>query len=364
MCLFPRLVENPKYKITKKNGGNVPVLHDKRIGYVPIGCGKCMECMKKKSSNWKVRLKEEVRNNTNGKFVNLTFSNESFKEIMIKGKIESKGYERDNDIATQAVRWFLERWRKKFKKSVKHWFVTELGSKYTERVHIHGIMWTNESNEEIEKIWGYGNVVIGNEVSERTINYISKYITKVDLKHKYYTPKILTSAGIGKDYINRLDAKGNKYKGEETNEVYKDRSGYKMALPIYYRNYIYTEEEREKLWLHKLDKNERWVGGEKIDVSTDKGIEQYYKLLEYYQNVNKRLGFGNNEIDWEARNYEIQRRNMLMKNNINKVSKATQLTKNPAKAGRSQRKDNKKAVNDGEMRDKIKNNSWSQWKKS
>ena len=45
------------------------------------------------------------------------------------GKIE-------DGIATLAVRRFLERWRKKYKKSVKHWFVTELGGKFTERIHL------------------------------------------------------------------------------------------------------------------------------------------------------------------------------------------------------------------------------------
>ena len=33
------------------------------------------------------------------------------------------------------------------------------------------------------------------------------------------------------------------------------------GLPIYYRNLIYTEEEREKLWIEKLNKGERWIGG-------------------------------------------------------------------------------------------------------
>ena len=279
MCLYPKLVENPKYKVTKKNGGDVPVLRDRRIGYVPIGCGKCMECMKKKSNNWKVRLKEEIRTNNTGKFITLTFSNEALKEIIEKGNIDSEGYERENDIAKQGVRWFFERWRKKYKKSVRHWLVTELGHKNTERIHLHGLLFTNESHKEIEKLWKYGNVVIGEYVNEKTINYISKYVTKIDIDHKEYQPKILCSAGIGKSYIDRPDARNNKYNGKDTIEVYKDRSGYKSSLPIYYRNYIYTEDEREQLWIDKLDKNVRYVCGEKVDIS--KGDETYYKLVDY-----------------------------------------------------------------------------------
>ena len=33
--------------------------------------------------------------------------------------------------ATRAVRFFLERWRKEYKKSLRHWLVTEIGGNYT-----------------------------------------------------------------------------------------------------------------------------------------------------------------------------------------------------------------------------------------
>ena len=67
-----------------------------------------------------------------------------------------------------------------------------------------------------------------------------KYIFKIDVKHKAYKPIILTSSGIGSGYMKRTDVFNNKYKGEETNERYKTRQGYEVALPIYYRNKIYS----------------------------------------------------------------------------------------------------------------------------
>ena len=81
MCLYPRLIKNPKYRVTKKNGGNVPSPSDTRVMYVPIGCGVCFECMKQKANSWKARLLEDLKENTNGKFVTLTFSNEKYTEI-------------------------------------------------------------------------------------------------------------------------------------------------------------------------------------------------------------------------------------------------------------------------------------------
>jgi hypothetical protein len=81
MCLYPRLVKNPKYTPNKKNGGIVPQLTDHRILAVPIGCGECIECMQKKAREWKVRLKEEIKTNKIATFVTLTFSNEAITKL-------------------------------------------------------------------------------------------------------------------------------------------------------------------------------------------------------------------------------------------------------------------------------------------
>jgi hypothetical protein len=322
MCLYPKLINNRKYQSNKKNGGNIPAVTDKRVLVVPVGCGKCMECKKQKARNWQVRLHEEIRHDKKGKFVTLTFSNESIKELSkdIKGL---DGYNLDNEIAKKAVRRFLERWRKKYKKSVKHWLVTELGGNGTENIHLHGIIWTNESDKTINDIWKYGYTWIGNNknggyVNEKTINYIVKYVNKVDEKHKEYNSRILTSAGIGKKYLDRIDSKANKYKGKDTKEIYITRQGMKIALQIYYRNKIYTEEEKEKLWLQKLDEEIRWVNGEKVDIS--KGEEEYYKLLEYHRKKNKRLGYGDDTKNWEQKRYENSRRNLLTKQRIWKAN--------------------------------------------
>lgn len=307
----------------KKNGGIIPPLPlrdgkpDERVMYVPVGCGKCMECKKKKSREWQVRLLEEVKHDKKGVFVTLTFNTESLRKLST-GIHKLEGYERDNEIAKIAVRKFLERWRKKNKKSVKHWLVTELGHEGTEHMHMHGIIWT-EKEDEIQERWGYGNVWLPKKgegyISERTVNYITKYVNKTDQKHKYYEPIILTSAGIGKEYIGTYNNKRNKYKKEEkTNEAYENRQGYKMAMPIYYRNNTYSEEEREKLWIEKLDEKVRYVDGVKIDISESE--ESYYKVLEEAREKNERLGFGNNKINWDRKKYENERRNIIHKERI------------------------------------------------
>lgn len=325
MCLYPTLIKNRKYIPNKKNGGVVPHLHeikDKRVLTVPVGCGRCMECRKKKAREWQTRMLEDIRKNKNGKMVTLTFSDESIKElteeITKKRGYEKKGYELDNEIATLAVRKFVERWRKEHKKSVRHWLVTELGHNGTENIHMHGIIWTDEPIEKINKHWKYGFTWTGTFVSEKTVNYIIKYIHKQDKDHKEYKSKILTSAGIGNNYTNRTDAKNNRYNNKgETKEYYRTRTGHKVGLPIYWRNKIYNEEEKEKLWLKKLDEQVRWIENIKIDISVNE--EEYYKVLEEARAKNKRLGYQTNEIDWNKKKYEEQRRTLLQQERITRA---------------------------------------------
>lgn len=348
MCLYPKLILNRKYIGNKKNGGIAPTPPDPRVLFVPVGCGKCMECKKQRTNNWRIRLMEEIRTAVRAKFVTMTFSEKSLIEIEYNihkeereklGKANKKtdkrvkytkatGYELDNKIATYAVRHFLERYRKKYRTSIKHWLVTELGGNNTERLHIHGIIWTNEHEKtenkiltkwtdtkpEIEHIWKYGTVNRmqkgweDNYVNEITVNYIVKYINKTDDKHKLYNPIILTSAGIGKNYINRPDSRANKFKGEDTKTTYSTRQGIKLGLPIYYRNKIYTEKEREQLWINLLNKEERWVDG--LRVSIKDGEEDYNEVVKRAREVNRIRGFGTGSSTEEQKKYEKDRRNL------------------------------------------------------
>ena len=147
MCLYPKLVLNPKYKANKKNGGNAPPLLDERVKYVAVGCGNCIECRRQKAHEWQTRLAEEIRTSKNGIFVTLTFSEESLEKLTKEIKESNESIE--NSVATLAVRRFLERFRKENKRSARHWLITELGHNKTERVHLLGLIF--ESAEQIQK---------------------------------------------------------------------------------------------------------------------------------------------------------------------------------------------------------------------
>ena len=294
MCLYPKLIKNRRYVPNKKNGGVPPQCPDERLLYVTAACGKCYECRKQKSRAWLVRMQEELRHDNNAIFVTLTFEDKWYQTISKKYSIKG-----DNNIATIAMRLWLERIRKKTGKSIKHWCITELGGNATERIHIHGILWGEDIASITRETWDYGFIYIGKYVNEKTINYITKYMYKKDEKHPNFTGKVLCSSGIGKEYLNRTDSINNKYKGENTKEYYKLRNGGKINLPIYYRNKIYTEEERELLWIQKLDKGEVYVMGVKIDINDE---ILYRDTLKYYQERCKRI-HGDNPKEWEEQKY-------------------------------------------------------------
>ena len=247
MCLYPRLIQNRKYTKTKKNGGKIPAVTDLRTTKVSVGCQNCIECRKQKAREWQIRLSEDIKELKNGIFVTLTFNTKSLIELS-KG-INAEGYALDNAIAKKAVRRFLERWRKKHKTSVKHWLVTELGHEGTERIHMHGIIFTNKI-DDVKNIWKYGIVHIGQWVNEQTVNYCVKYVSKIDKDHKGYVPKILCSKGLGSNYLKRYDSNINEFKGNKTNEYYVLKNGRKVNLPKYYRNKIYSDEQKEELWIN------------------------------------------------------------------------------------------------------------------
>lgn len=313
MCLYPRLAKNPKYKPNKKNKGKPPKCEDERQLWIPVACGECIECRRAKAREWTMRLYEELRDDKNASFVTMTFSEEAYQKLgedvmeqIAEIEDENEAQKKMEDIENQIAKRAIELWRKRVNKqrrqTYRHWLITELGHEGTERLHIHGIIWGIENKETIEKLWSYGWVDTGEYVDGRTINYIVKYVTKIDKGHPRFKGKIFTSKGIGSGYLKRRDAKKHRYNKEETNETYRTPNGKKINLPIYFRNKLYTEEQREKLWANKLDKQERWVRGERIDVSTRDGMKQYFKALEWHRIKNKELGYGQLR-DWNREIY-------------------------------------------------------------
>lgn len=326
MCLYSKPGENKKYKANKKNGGNIPAVLDERTKYIEYKCGNCIECRKQYAREWQIRLTEDIKDNTNGKFIALTFSDESIWKItdkINKDTIKLDGYALDNAIAKYAVRHWLERWRKKYKTSIRHFLITELGHEGTENIHMHGIAWTNETYQAIRDTWQYGWIYPRNEkeekenyVTERSIGYMTKYITKQDEQHSQYKAIILTTPGIGAQYLQRIQRDKYKYKGKNTTLYYRTSTGHKIALPKYWRNKLFTETEKEQLWIESMNKNQKYINGIKVKANDPDTIQ---KLLEWYRKRNIELGYGTDQRNMVKLEYEHQER---LKNQKARIQKA------------------------------------------
>lgn len=98
------MIPNPRYLPNKKNNFNPPICDDERKKLVPVGCGNCIECRKKKQREWQVRLGQELKYDKTGQFVTLTFSEEALRKIEEQCKSKEA-----NEVAGWAIRKFLER---------------------------------------------------------------------------------------------------------------------------------------------------------------------------------------------------------------------------------------------------------------
>lgn len=95
---------------------------------------------------------------------------------------------------------------------------------------------------------------IGDFCNEQTINYVIKYVLKIDTDHKTFDPLIMCSAGIGKNFVDKFSTKLlYRYRPRNSPEYYMLKDGNKVALPIYYRNKLYSQNERDLLWTERLD---------------------------------------------------------------------------------------------------------------
>ena len=109
----------------------------------------------------------------------------------------------------------LERIRRKTGKSLKHWFITEKGHESTERLHIHGIVWGIGSDKLVEEKWSYGITFTGTFVNRKNNKLHYKIHNKNRRSTQKFQGKILCSAGIGANYVNRGDAYKHTYKKEK-----------------------------------------------------------------------------------------------------------------------------------------------------
>lgn len=244
-CPIPIRIINPRYKKIASLSDNPTELKSyegRDDYYIDVPCGHCYHCKKSYKTQWNLRLQHHFKylsktQKDNSYFITLTFSDEYLPST----------YPKKSDIAP-LVRKFLERIRKKYKKSVTHWICSEYGDT-TQRYHLHGILFDCPFPiYELSKYWKYG-YTSSRKLSQRRITYVTTYVNKqlkglVELPH--LKQHIFTSPAIGKAFTqDPLNISYSRQHGTVVPFIFHNNRPF--AMPRYYRKHMFTDDERENL---------------------------------------------------------------------------------------------------------------------
>lgn len=223
-CMFPYYVKNPKYPCRSSDR------------HLPVPCGKCPVCLKRHALAWSFRLMKQDEISVSSSFVTLTYADENLPRTA--GNFST--------LEKPAVQLFMKRLRKLHPRNVKlsYYAVGEYGSR-TMRPHYHLILFNADKNL-IEKAWLLGEIHIG-DVTGASIGYVTKYLHKGRVvpvhKNDDRLPEFsLMSKKLGANYLT--DTMKNWHNSNLTRNYVIVPGGGKIALPRYYRDKIYTDDQK------------------------------------------------------------------------------------------------------------------------
>lgn len=224
-CMFPITVERKLYFSQTER-------------YVPVPCGKCPNCLKRRLASWSFRLETEALQWQSQHFVTLTYDTQHV-------PISKNGF---MTLDTDHPKLFFKRLRKRAGK-LKYYLCGEYGT-HGKRPHYHLIIFgtTNLKDSDIVSCWthpetkqSYGNVHFG-EVTEASIRYTVQYFDKGDWypahKRDDRVPEFSRmSKGIGQDWLTP-EMVEHLLANPDKGFIY-DKQGHKIAIPNYYKRRLY-----------------------------------------------------------------------------------------------------------------------------
>ena len=238
-----------------------PTPADLRGAKIPVPCGRCPVCKRRRIDSWVFRLEQEERISSSCYFITLTYDTWSV-PISANGFMTLK--KRDYQL-------FMKRLRKLDKGSkLRYYACGEYGEKRM-RPHYHAILFNLSDVDFIVDAWQVDGRPIGKVHSavanKDTMGYTVGYINKgnkipVHSKDDRVKEFSLMSKGLGKNYLSK--AMVSYHKNDISRMFVTRKDGLKQAIPRYYRNKIYTEQEMKaqvKLVQQRMeDKGEKLRG--------------------------------------------------------------------------------------------------------
>lgn len=244
-CICPILV--------KKSG---------RRDWVP--CGKCNYCLESRRNDWTFRLLQEQKVAVSSHFLTLTYDDDKLPYRSHAGEIHTLNQwvkysygNPDPDVAPSLNKLDLQLFTKRLRKAndkindygIRYYSVGEYGTR-TRRPHYHSIMFNLHPSLKlkIHDIWGHGHVHVG-ECTQASIHYVTKYVINKTEEPKgggyaHAPPFSFMSSkpGLGANYLN------THFEWHRENlKNYTQIHGQKNRIPRYYKNQLFTENERALL---------------------------------------------------------------------------------------------------------------------
>lgn len=245
--------------------------------YVP--CGYCPVCRKYDRESWKFRIQEEYKHSQNAWFLTVTYNDDNLPFLTGDGEI-IRGVENARagdwmtlvpEDATRFVKSIQKKQARAYreykrtlhrdvgnvlrKPRVKYFIVGEYGSK-TKRPHYHIILFNLLSEiakqESLEKTWSdkkrinSGYIQVKPLIDEQ-IGYVANYIHDKWMYDEglQIKPFRRPSKGLGEAYLTPPIKKHHR----ALDKLYvRTKEGYKIRLPKYYINKIWTEQEILELY--------------------------------------------------------------------------------------------------------------------
>lgn len=216
-----------------------------RLTDIQVGCGKCPPCKLRRVNSWVFRLQQEDKISTSAFFITLTYDGNHV-------PISNNGFMTLNKRDFQL---FMKRLRKLSLNKLKYYLAGEYGT-HNYRPHYHLILFNLEDvqrlpdgsyrSKYLDEAWTFGVIHIGSVTSD-SIAYTTKYIdkpTRIPMHQRDDRLKefSLMSKGLGANYLS--DAIVDYHKADLTRNFITQEGGHKIALPTYYRNRIFNDEEK------------------------------------------------------------------------------------------------------------------------
>lgn len=204
---------------------------------IPVPCGKCPPCKKRRIDSWVFRLEQQDKISISSYFVTLTYDKYNVPITPNKLMTLSK---RDHQL-------FFKRLRKvndpKYK--IKYYIAGEYGTQ-TWRPHYHAIIFNVLDYEQFDLCWNNGTVHV-DKVNSNTIAYTAKYIDKPKMIPRFERDDRLQeysamSNGLGLTYL-QPDVY-NWHVDDIMRLRVRKNDGRMIPMPKYFRDKIYTDSEK------------------------------------------------------------------------------------------------------------------------